>query len=399
MTSWTRRLPHALLPACALGLCLARPAVAAPDSARVAVVCNDNSPISRAITAAYVKARRVNAVVRITCPDSATGAETIAYPAFKSSIEDPLRAFLAARKGIDFVVLTKGVPIRVTDAPGIGMFNKQPSVDSLLAALDYDQPKQAVKVTVNDSGFSGTAYSNRFWNSKDRFSHARFGGYLVTRLDGYTEADALALIERAIASEKAKPTGTVLLDACPPFGFSNDPQPVQGFPTPAPGQAAVSLGELNFNHYNADMRNAAGLLKELGVPAELDTQDAFAGPRTGLGGYCSWGSNDAHYNPVAYHGLAFAPGAVAETAVSTSARTFLPTTGGQSLIADLVAQGVTGVKGYTDEPLLQAVASPTILFPRYASGWTLAESFYAASRFVGWEDVVIGDPICRPYRR
>jgi hypothetical protein len=32
---------------------------------------------------------------------------------------------------------------------------------------------------------------------------------------------------------------------------------------------------------------------------------------------------------------------------------------------------------------------------RYTSGFTLAESFYAASRFVGWEDVVIGDPLCR----
>jgi hypothetical protein len=32
---------------------------------------------------------------------------------------------------------------------------------------------------------------------------------------------------------------------------------------------------------------------------------------------------------------------------------------------------------------------------RYTSGFTLAESFYAASRFVGWEDVVIGDPLGR----
>ena len=32
-----------------------------------------------------------------------------------------------------------------------------------------------------------------------------------------------------------------------------------------------------------------------------------------------------------------------------------------------------------------------------AAGYTLAESFYAASHFVGWEDVVIGDPLCSPY--
>jgi hypothetical protein len=27
----------------------------------------------------------------------------------------------------------------------------------------------------------------------------------------------------------------------------------------------------------------------------------------------------------------------------------------------------------------------------------MAESFYMASPFVGWEDVYIGDPLCCPY--
>jgi hypothetical protein len=66
-------------------------------------------------------------------------------------------------------------------------------------------------------------------------------------------------------------------------------------------------------------------------------------------------------------------------------------------MVDLIAHGLTGAKGYTDEPLLQAIASPTIVFDRYTDGYTLAESFYAASHFVGWEDVVIGDPLCSPY--
>ena len=146
------------------------------------------------------------------------------------------------------------------------------------------------------------------------------------------------------------------------------------------------------------MERAAEILQARGVPVEIDRAQTFVGSRSGLLGYISWGSNDRHYSATAYHSLRFAPGAICDTAVSTSARTFLPTQGGQSLIADLIAQGITGVKGYTDEPLLQAVASPTILFDRYSRGWTLAESFYAASRFVGWEDIVIGDPLCRSYK-
>jgi uncharacterized protein (TIGR03790 family) len=95
--------------------------------------------------------------------------------------------------------------------------------------------------------------------------------------------------------------------------------------------------------------------------------------------------------------LNFAPGSIGDTAVSTSARTFLPTTGGQSLLADLIAHGLTCGKGDTDEPLLQSTASPPILLERYTSGFTMAESFYMASHFVGWEDVYIGDPLCCPF--
>lgn len=52
-----------------------------------------------------------------------------------------------------------------------------------------------------------------------------------------------------------------------------------------------------------------------------------------------------------------------------------------------------------NEPLLQANASPTIVMDRYTSGYTMAESFYAASHFVGWEDVIVGDPLCCPYAK
>ena len=64
---------------------------------------------------------------------------------------------------------------------------------------------------------------------------------------------------------------------------------------------------------------------------------------------------------------------------------------------DLIAHGLTCGKGYTDEPLLQAIASPSIALDRYTVGYTMAESFYAASALVGWEDIVIGDPLCRAY--
>jgi len=147
------------------------------------------------------------------------------------------------------------------------------------------------------------------------------------------------------------------------------------------------------------MRHAYDVLNTRGIPAELDLTATFIGGRSNLLGYFSWGSNDARYSSSAYQTLFFAPGSLGDTAVSTSARTFLPTRGGQSLLVDLIGHGLTCGKGYVNEPLLQANASPTIVLDRYTSGYTMAESFYAASHFVGWEDVIIGDPLCCPYAK
>lgn len=370
---------------------------------RVVVLRNENSPVSRAVAEDYAQRRGVRHVLSIHCQDAAlsTEKETISFATYQQAIEKPLRTFLAAHAGIDFLVLTKGIPIRIADAPGFGLGHRRPSLDSTLAALDYDKIPEAVRVQLSDSGFTGTAWANRFWNSHERFRHGRFGGYLVTRLDGYTEADAKALTTRALAAkqpiETTLATGPVLMNPCPAFGYGdrkNQPRPLFTS-SPAPG-ARPKILELPFNEFNADMQKAADILQARHISVELVQAKTFVGNRTHLLGYVSWGSNDRHYNAEAYRSLRFAPGALCETAVSTSARTFLPTRGGQSLIADLVAQGATGAKGYTDEPLLQAVASPSVLFDRYTQGWTLAESFYAASRFVGWEDIVLGDPLCLP---
>jgi uncharacterized protein (TIGR03790 family) len=375
------------------------------DAGCIAVVCNEKSPVSRAVAEDYVRRRGVTNVLSVRCQDAAVRSadETISYAAYEQAIEKPLRAFLTTRGSIQFIVLTKGIPIRIAGAPGRGLGGTRPSLDSYLAALDYEKVSGATNVYLSDSGFTGTAWANRFWNSPERFSHARFGGYLVTRLDGYTEADAKSLTTRALEAErragKAASDAKVLLDTCPAFGYAdrkNQPRPIT-LPVTASPRQKPTINEMDFKEYNADMERAAEILQSRKIGVELDRTDVFVGNRTGLLGYVSWGSNDRHYSATAYRSLRFAPGAICDTAVSTSARTFLPTQGGQSLIADLIAQGVTGVKGYTDEPLLQAVASPSILFDRYSRGWTLAESFFAASRFVGWEDILIGDPLCRSY--
>jgi uncharacterized protein (TIGR03790 family) len=368
------------------------------DVDRVVVVKNLNSTASVAVADDYMKRRGVKNVVTIKCKDSAKALldETTQWKIYKESIEKPISDFLGKHPEVDFIVLTKGIPIRISDAPDRGMDNHQPCLDNTLAALGYDTGGNMQTISF---GGRGTAIANHFFSSTEPFSHTKFGGYLVTRLDGYTVKEAQALTTRALAAEKARPTGKILLDISPGYGVASmlmQPKPLF---ERKQGTAKWTIVDVGYADFNGDILKAADILKGSKIPCELNKGDEMVGSREGLMGYVSWGSNDKKYDEEAYHSVKFAPGGICETAVSSSGRTFLKTSGGQSLIADLLVQGATGAKGYTDEPFIIAMASSSILFERYTRGWTLAESYYAASRFVGWEDIVIGDPICRPYRK
>ena len=118
--------------------------------------------------------------------------------------------------------------------------------------------------------------------------------------------------------------------------------------------------------------------------------------KNNVAGYFSWGVHDGFYTRARFNSNLFVPGAIADTADSGSGRTlFDRNMAGQSLICDLIEQGVTGCRGYVWEPYLDGVSSPTVLFDHYTKGFNLGESFYAASRLIGWMDVVIGDPLTR----
>ncbi len=92
-------------------------------------------------------------------------------------------------------------------------------------------------------------------------------------------------------------------------------------------------------------------------------------------------------------------GSLAETIVSTGGRSFTYGTDyGQSLVADILMAGVTGVKGYVYEPYLDAISHPDILFSRYVDGWTLGESYFCGSNYLSWMGVVVGDPKLAPFK-
>lgn len=337
---------------------VAPPSQAHPLAKNVLVVINQASPQSVEIGSHYRKARGIpkENVVFVQLPTD----DNLPKAKFESDLRDPVREVIEKSKTrIDYIVLTKGVPIRLENNGGF-------SVDGHLAAMNMAF-RPIAELTPDDLKRA----ENPYYSKNAPFNSDTYGYYLVTRLDGYTTADAKRLVDNALLAEPKK--GLFFFDK------------------------AANRRTGGYKDMQDTLDRAHAIMKEKGMETRLDDTETFVRPAEPLMGYASWGSNDRRFDAAAYKSLSFHPGAIGETFVSTSGRTFRPVTSGQSVITDLIAQGITGVKGYVSEPYTFALAKPDILFDRYTGGRNLAESFYAASQFLKWKDVVIGDPLCAPY--
>lgn len=381
-----RRIPSTLIRTSLFVVTLAGPLLAADAHAQTAdnllVLINETSAASVQIGEYYARKRAVpaNQVLRI----KTAIAEDIARSDFEQQIEAPIARWLerqGAHDRILYLVLTKGVPLRIVGSAGRD--GTVASVDSELTLLYRKLTGRALppQGRVPNPYFLADAPLER----ARPFTHETADIFVVTRLDGFTIPDVLALIDRGLTPARA---GRIVLD----------------------GKAAWD------NTGNRWLQGAADRLRTqgLGDGVVFDATSRILSNETGLLGYYSWGSNDPALKDRRPN-LSFVPGALAGMFVSTDARTFAeppaawtigPWTnrasffGGspQSLIGDLIRLGVTGVSGHVAEPYLDGTARPEILFPAYLAGFNLAESFYLAVPYVSWQTIVIGDPLCAPLK-
>lgn len=337
-----------------------------PDGYRTLVVYNKLAPGSKELAEYYAVKRGLPPEDIV--PVAMLNEENTSLVELQKNLMGEVRAKIKALKGIkrriDFIVLCKGIPIRTWEN------DAALSIDAHLAAMEIKAPWISKDPPASSEL---QKFANPYFGKDEPFNSDKFGFYLVTRLDGYTYADARKLVDNSMAAKKSK--GPFLLDS-DPYRQTGGYKPLED-----------------------SMKDAWELLKAGGFDVNYETSKTFVSGGQALAGYSSWGSNDGGFNGETYRQIKFQPGAIAETFVSTSARTFKPgTSGGQSLIGDLIANGVTGIKGYVNEPFAFALARSNILFERYTKGRNLAESFYAASPLIKWRDIVIGDPLCAPYK-
>jgi uncharacterized protein (TIGR03790 family) len=362
-------------------LLLAR-TVAAQTADNILLVINDSSPASLQLGEYYATKRSIASdhIVHI----KTAVADLVARADYDAQIESPISEWLS-RHGLQdrvlYIVLTKDVPLRIAGTEG--RMGTMASVDSELTVLYR-------KLLGMDPVVIGQVSNPYFLDQKPLIEAKPFtrfvaDTYLVTRLDGYSVDDVIGLIDRGSAPSR---DGAIVLD--------------QRASTGDAGGGDRWLAEA------ADRLRRAGHQN----PVLLERTTALAAPSDPVLGYYSWGSNDPA-NRLRQFGLKFSNGAIGGMFLSTDGRTFtepratwLPGggkasagSGTQSLVGDLIRDGITGVAGHVAEPFLNATIRPQILFPAYLSGFNLAESFYLAMPFLSWQTVIVGDPLCAPFSR
>ena len=326
----------------------------------VLVVANRANAQSVTLANYYMSKRHIPATnLLLVSWTAADNADQCSPTEYQNYFATPIWKLLNISPGIDYVVICRNLPSKVRDPATSVVF-------SLDSALTRNRTTQAV---------------NPYYTKTTAFHNSSNAGMrLVTRLDGWSWADATALVDRSILAKRA---GNFYLDEDIKKGYTGA-----------------------YGMVNTAMRDAYYTLLGMGggLTPKIDETTGFYAPAVPVMGYYSWGSNDSgYYLAGGEHGafaqIKFVNGGIAETVVSTSGQwiRYVPNVSHQSQVSQLIAQGATGVKGYVAEPYTAAVAQPVLLFTNYTMGRNLAESYYSASVYVGWKDVVIGDPLCSPF--
>ncbi|MCB9745419.1 MAG: TIGR03790 family protein [Alphaproteobacteria bacterium] len=396
---------------------LSAPALAGGGPMNVLVLYNAEDPDAVELTERYLAARGVPHSHACGLSGVDPTADAIGYEAYLSDILDPTLACLDALpqpEEIGFLVIIKGLPYRV-DLPAYSA-----SLDAALQVLDAravaDGARLAGQGQTQSSGLYVASVQNPvvattsgylddftlenpymgWYISSSGLTRQRswpgphdpaslgtsqgwdFQGNLmaVGRLDGFSYADAGALIDRALAAEQATPQGEWLC--------MEGADQARGARDPECELATRRLAGLGMNATWLSPHDAA--LSGHGVVAYF----------TGAAGITG-----------AIDGQTYAPGAIVDNLTSYGAvpnnfrcsedGATCPASESQTSIARFVRAGATAVHGTVAEPLNNVFPNAAALL-LYAAGYSLGEAALYSTWHLYWQNIWLGDPLTTPWR-
>lgn len=354
-----------------------------PD--QILVIYNKNVPESKSLADEYAAARQVPAthLVGLDVEDTIH----ISRSDYDSKIRQPLReqftqngwwiapvdepehTWAIKESKIKVILCLRGIPYKIkraaepfpnqNDTPDHFKNITEASVDSELATL-----------AVSNAPLTGPSPNPYFQkNSPFATTPLPWALLLVNRIDGPSWEDCKRLITEPIEIEKSGLWGNAYVDQ-------------------------AQKQEMGDNW----LKNITQVCDREGIPCILDVhKDTFVTnyPLNQASIYFGWyqyNRNGFLLNPK----FRFRPGAVAVHLHSFSAE--LIRDKNQRWCGALIAAGACATLGNVYEPYLGVTHHLDLFFERLIAGYTLAEAAAMAHPAVSWQQVVIGDPLYRPFK-
>lgn len=356
---------------------------------RVVVVANSNDPDSLRIARHYAERRGVPAANIIALPMATT--ETITWREFVLGVWQPLQDALVQRGWIDgiamkltdtagrrkyamsghriaYLVTCRGVPLRIDHDPALAAEHapyttQRTEFRTNRGAVDAELSLLAAG-TYNINAF----VRNPLFLSEQANTFEATQVVKVSRLDGPAAGDVLALIDRTLQAEQHGLMGRAYVDLTGPH---------------KQGERWLEsvAGQLEDLHFDLEVNRRSGTF-----PAG----NRFDSPAL----YFGWYAGNVN-GPFQLPNFRFPPGAVAVHIHSYSAHTLRSATAGWA--GPLIARGAAATTGAVYEPYLELMHQPHLLLRRLALGETLGDAAYYAMQVLSWQNVLIGDPLYRPF--
>jgi uncharacterized protein (TIGR03790 family) len=203
------------------------------------------------------------------------------------------------------------------------------------------------------------------------------GVLMVSRLDGPTPESVRRMIDDSISAENTGLTGVAYMDA--------------RWKDPGEGQLS------GYDQYDRSIHRAAVAIREKGtLPVVLEeTSELFSpGQCKEAALYCGW------YGLARYvDAFKWQVGAVGYHIASAECTT-LREPGSQVWCKRMLEEGVTATIGPVGEPYVQSFPPPDIFFQYLTEGdLTLVECYFLSTPYLSWKQVLLGDPLYRPFLR
>ena len=359
-------------------------------AARVILVANRNNPESVELARFYARKRGIPLANLFTYPMPA--AETISWPEFVSAIWNPLLRDLVKTNWIDaipmevwdkagrhqyavnddriaYLVVFRGVPLRVADDPALRdtpyplALAKEPEFRTASCAVDSELTLLARSLHPIVSFVPNPLFHD---DRRQIFGDNRV--VKVCRIDGPTLKDAEGIIERGIEVERRGLIGRAYVDTDGPFPAGNE-------------WFEKTIREIRRLGFDLDVDR---------TPSTMPVTARFDAPAL----YFGWYTGTVN-GPFELPGARMEAGALAYHLYSFSAATLRSATTGWC--GPLIAKGAAATLGNVYEPYLNLTHRPDYFLEALERQWTLGDAAYYATPALSWQEIVVGDPLYRPF--